>query len=450
MRLDSYDTQPAAELLDAAKRRRLASGQRVALTEAAGAGAFLGAATLIACLAHSQRSLSVLALAVTAGIYLLSARLEFPVAAGWTRPTQLAFVPMLFLLPVTLVPFVVMGCLVLDLAFDVRRRSIGITRVLTRVGDSAYSLGPVLVLILMHAQLFRWTHWPAYALAFAAQIACDYAAYAGRSWLAEGMVPSAQVQVVWAYTTDACMSCGGLLIVAPALRRPAEVLLSVPLLALVGLFAQERSGRLESSVALSSAYRGTARLLGDVIEDDDEYTGIHSREVVELSIAVSDRLGLGARQRRQVEFGALLHDVGKIRVPKAIVHKPGKLDEAEWAIMRQHTVYGEEMLQQVGGTLASVGTIVRHSHERFDGGGYPDGLVGEAIPIESRIVCACDAFNAITTDRPYRPGRSVSEAIAELRRCQGTQFDPAVVAVLAQALGETQPAEPVAPQLVAA
>jgi putative nucleotidyltransferase with HDIG domain len=176
-------------------------------------------------------------------------------------------------------------------------------------------------------------------------------------------------------------------------------------------------------------------LLSDVVEADHEYTGIHSREVVELSVAVANRLRLNPSERLNVEFGALLHDVGKIRVPSEILDKPEKLDEDEWKIMRQHTLYGQEMLEKVGGTLARVGQVVRSSHEHFDGNGYPDGLAGAAIPIESRIVCACDAYNAMTTTRAYRPAMSPPDARDELVRCSGTHFDPDVVGAIVRELG---------------
>jgi putative nucleotidyltransferase with HDIG domain len=167
-----------------------------------------------------------------------------------------------------------------------------------------------------------------------------------------------------------------------------------------------------------------------VVEADDAYTGSHSRGVVELSLGVAERLGLDSRQRRNTEFAALLHDVGKIAVPKEIINKPGPLDEDEWKIMHRHTIEGEEMLNRVGGVLAEVGRIVRSSHEHFDGSGYPDGLAGDEIPIEARIVTCCDAYSAMTTTRSYRKAMPVAKAIAELRSCAGTQFDPEVAAAL--------------------
>jgi HD-GYP domain-containing protein (c-di-GMP phosphodiesterase class II) len=175
-------------------------------------------------------------------------------------------------------------------------------------------------------------------------------------------------------------------------------------------------------------------LLGDVIEADDEYTGHHSRDVVELVVAVADGLGLDPRERQRAEFAALLHDVGKVKIPPEIINKPGALDDDEWELMRTHTILGETMLVQIGGLLGEVGHIVRSCHERWDGAGYPDGLAGEQIPLAARIVCACDAWSAMTTDRSYRKARSVEQALAELRAGAGTHFDPRVVEALEAAL----------------
>ena len=175
-------------------------------------------------------------------------------------------------------------------------------------------------------------------------------------------------------------------------------------------------------------------LLGDVVEADDAYTGSHSRDVVTLVLDVADRLGLATRERRDAEFAALLHDIGKIKVPGEIINKPGKLTDEEWEIMKTHTLEGERLLSQVGGLLGNVGRIVRSCHEDWDGTGYPDGLAGEEIPLVARIVRACDAFSAMTTDRSYRKARPVEEALAELKRCSGTDFDPVVVETLAAAV----------------
>ena len=117
-----------------------------------------------------------------------------------------------------------------------------------------------------------------------------------------------------------------------------------------------------------------------MIEADDAYTGQHTQDVVELTVAVADQLGVDDETRRAAEFGALLHDVGKVAIPNEIINKPGPLDDDEWAIMKTHTIEGQRMLERVGGLLARVGVVVRASHERYDGGGYPDGLAGEDDP----------------------------------------------------------------------
>jgi HD-GYP domain-containing protein (c-di-GMP phosphodiesterase class II) len=149
-----------------------------------------------------------------------------------------------------------------------------------------------------------------------------------------------------------------------------------------------------------------------------------------LSLEVADELGLDPRRRRNVELGALLHDVGKIAIPTEVINKPGTLDANEWALVKTHTVEGQRVLDRIGGLMRSIGRVVRSSHERYDGAGYPDGLAGEDIPIESRIIFCCDAFSAMTTDRPYRRALSVEQAIAELEDNAGTQFDPTVAGVL--------------------
>ena len=235
---------------------------------------------------------------------------------------------------------------------------------------------------------------------------------------------------LWIYAVDAALAPIGFLCAYLAADAPIGVLLVIPLIGLLWLFARERTWRIDQAIELSGAYRGTALLLGSVVEYDHDYTGSHSRDVVELALAVGARLRLSAAQLRNLEFGALLHDVGKIAVPKSIINKPGPLDDAEWEIMRRHTIEGQRMLDSVGGVLTRVGVIVRASHEDYDGTGYPDGLAGDAIPIEARICSACDAFSAMTTDRAYRPAMTEPEALAELERCAGTQFDPRVVAAL--------------------
>ena len=144
---------------------------------------------------------------------------------------------------------------------------------------------------------------------------------------------------------------------------------------------------------------------------------------------------------RNLEFGALLHDVGKVAVPKAIINKPGPLDEEEWRIVRGHTIEGQRMLDRVGGFMREVGVIVRAHHERWDGGGYPDGLAGAAIPIEARIIAACDAWNAMTTDRAYRAALPEPDAAREMFDNAGRQFDPQVASAVLLAVAVEVPAD---------
>jgi len=240
--------------------------------------------------------------------------------------------------------------------------------------------------------------------------------------------------LLWIELVDAALSPVGLLIAAAATVHPGVLLLTLPLIALFAGFAHERGERLEQVLTLSSAYRGTALLLGDVIEADDEYTGSHSRDVVSLVLAVADELGLNPRERRRAELAALLHDIGKIRIPSEIINKPGSLTREERAVIERHTIEGEKLLAKVGGLLGDVGHIVRSCHENWDGSGYPDGLAGEEIPRLARIIMCCDAFNAMTTDRSYRRALSPANAVAELRRNAGTQFDPVVVEALKELL----------------
>jgi putative nucleotidyltransferase with HDIG domain len=167
----------------------------------------------------------------------------------------------------------------------------------------------------------------------------------------------------------------------------------------------------------------------------------HSHKVASLASAIADRLGLHAEERRRVTATARLHDVGKSLLPTVVVDKPGPLTPTEWQIMRLHTVAGERLVAELG-EADPVARAVRHSHERWDGGGYPDGLRGDEIPLASRIVFCADAYDAICSDRPYRGARSEAEGLAEIRRCAGTQFDPRIVDALAEVLRPGIHAEP--------
>jgi HD-GYP domain-containing protein (c-di-GMP phosphodiesterase class II) len=272
---------------------------------------------------------------------------------------------------------------------------------------------------------------PLLGLVLAAQFALDFASSAARARYAFDVPAREQLRATApVYLVDAALAPAGFVFAVVAFDQPYALVLVLPLVGLLAFFAQERTRRIDHALELGRAYRGTALLLGDVIEAEDAYTGTHSRDVVELVVATAAELGLDAKSQRDAELTALLHDVGKIRIPSEIVNKPGKLTPEERAVIETHTVEGERMLERVGGLLGRIGHLIRSCHERWDGAGYPDGLSGAEIPLVARIVCACDAYSAMTTDRPYRAARSAEEALAELELCAGTQFDPDVVAAL--------------------
>ena len=177
------------------------------------------------------------------------------------------------------------------------------------------------------------------------------------------------------------------------------------------------------------AHAAVVEALAAALNERDRYTGEHSESVVELARSVAVTLGLDAVETERVAMAAVLHDIGKVAIPDRILHKPTALDPEEWALMREHPVIGERILRAIPG-MGAVARIVRHEHERFDGRGYPDGLAGREIPIGSRIILACDAYSAMTTDRPYRAAMSRRAALEELYRCAGTQFDPQVTEAL--------------------
>ncbi len=183
---------------------------------------------------------------------------------------------------------------------------------------------------------------------------------------------------------------------------------------------------------LERTFTTTLAALTSTVEAKDDYTACHGEDVADLAERVALRMGLSRARARDVRYAAMLHDIGKIAVPSEILLKRGPLSDEEWVVMRSHAAVGGELVGRIE-AFAHLAPAVRSSHERWDGGGYPDGLAGEQIPLAARIIAACDTYDAIVTDRPYRPARTPAEAVAELRRVAGAQLDErAVDALLAE------------------
>ena len=362
------------------------------------------------------------------GLYAVVSRIEFEIGNGSANPEQLVVVPMLFLAPLALVPLLVAA------GFALGRVRKGIGRAerghaVSELAGTWFVLGPVWVLAA-----FAPSGPPSlesveiYSLALAAQVMASTGAVVVQGWLAGDHQPI--WPVLWASRVDAVLSPVGLLVAIQAANDPVALTAVVPLVWLLHVFSHERKERYTASLELQNAYRGTVMLLSDVVEAEDDYTAFHCRSVVELVAEVADEMKIPKAERQELEFAALLHDVGKIAIPKEILNKPAKLTDEEFELIKTHTVEGQQMLDRIGGLMARVGKIVRSCHERWDGGGYPDGLAGEEIPRAARIVFSCDAYNAMTTDRPYRKAMSRDEALAEIRDNAGTQFDPEAAAAL--------------------
>jgi HD-GYP domain-containing protein (c-di-GMP phosphodiesterase class II) len=433
----NFDAATAQLLTEGHGRRASVPPVRERAVEAIFAAVTLLAAVAVAVCFEPARPLSLALAALFVLAYVAVDRVEFPLGDGIVVPTQLVFVPMLLLLPTPLVPLLVAAALVLATSIDVARGARVPQRIPLAVSDAAYALAPALVLIAFDAELPAWSHWPVYVAALAVQFGADALRESVRGLLTGRMAPRIVIaELAEIFRVDALLAPVGLLAAVAAADAPATALLLLPLVSLLAVFAREREARIAQTIELGGAYRGTALLLRDLLEDDDEYTGHHTEDVVELSVSVAEKMQVSPEVRSDTELGALLHDIGKIAIPDAIINKPGKLDADEWALMKTHTIEGQRMLDRVGGLLANVGLVVRASHEHYDGGGYPDGLAGEDIPLAARIVAACDAFNAMTTTRSYRKAMPVADAVTELRRCSGTQFDPDVVQALLAVVGD--------------
>lgn len=584
-RSDSSTSAPVPvdeHLIEEARTRRPERpSERDLVTSALLGGGFLAAAVAMAALVPWDRPLSLVALAVLVGGYALLSRVEFEVGPGSAVPIQLVFVPMLFALPVTLVPLCVAGGYLLGALPDYLARRVHPARAVVLLSSSWYAIGPAIVLSLFPAEAPSWRHAPIYLAALAAQFALDAGSSSVRERIAFGHSPRAFVpSFAWVWAVDFFLAPIGLV---AALSGTVAVLVVLPLTGLLHLMARDRRARIDRVVTFGQAYRGAVdeahrdelsgignrrklisdlervfaedasecvlivydlngfkhyndtfghpagdallrrlaaklaaavdraygaayRLGGDefcvlaappsdaveglldatigalseegdgfsistcfgavvipseavdapwalTIADRRLYAQKHAHRlshgqpyvvllealferdpdlrahvggVASLSAAVARRLGLDGHQLEELILVAQLHDVGKIAIPDAVLRKPGPLTQEERTLIEQHTVIGQRILGAVP-ALRAVGTIVRATHERWDGKGYADGLAGEAIPLAARIVAVCDAFQAMTSSRPYCASLTSREALEELRRCAGTQFDPEIV-----------------------
>ena len=203
---------------------------------------------------------------------------------------------------------------------------------------------------------------------------------------------------------------------------------------------------IQSAFKMEGAFEATVRSLIQAIEAKDPYTRGHAERVAKLSEMTARAYGLSAEECRVIRYIALMHDVGKLGVSTKILAKPGKLTEDEYEHMKLHPIRGYEIVSEIDFLKRAAETAVRHHHERMDGRGYPDGLAGEDIPVIARIVMCCDAFDSMTSTRVYRKAKSIEDALAELHRCVGTQFDPVSLAALEKALAqhgwEAEPEKP--------
>ena len=389
----------------------------------------------------STRSIDVFA--VVAGLVLCMAagQIQFAVRGGSATTMQLVFVPLWFAVPPALLPAIAglgqFGSAYLASRSGPRAQAAAF-RPMAALGDGWLAVAPAVLIALWGGGEVSMGLFPLVMLATASQLVVMAGLRGARHGVARGRsVGEWFVAARGAALVDLGLAPLGLVVAVAMQGVDWTVLFVVPLMVLMRQFALERDVRAEQARQLAEAYRGTAALMGDVLEADDEYTGgEHTDGVVAMAIGVGRALELDADRMQTLELGALLHDVGKLRVPNEIINKPDRLTEAEWEIIKQHPAIGEEMLLRVGGALADAAPIVRGHHERYDGGGYPDGLAGEDIPLEARIITVCDSFSAMTTDRSYRKGMSHPEAVLELRRCTPGQFDPVVVAALELSLGD--------------
>jgi putative nucleotidyltransferase with HDIG domain len=432
-RKPSLDDQE--QLADTFRRASLGMTMRERVAEIL-VGCGFAAVTALLWWMRPPHAFALIPVALCVVVLVVAARVRFDMPFGFTVPTQLAFVPLLFATPLAIVPIAVVASLTIARLPDLRAGKIRASRLLQTVGNSWFAIGPVAVFVVASTE--PGDAGPALLVAaLAAQFVIDFTVSALRISIGRGASFSPQLRETRVYAIDAALSGVALAVAEGVHTYPALILAPLPILVLLAVFANERHQAINNLIELSGAYRGTALVLSKVVEADDDYTGKHSKGVVELALALGAALDLDAEHLRNLEFAALLHDVGKIAIPKEIINKPGTLDAHERKLIETHTREGQKMLDTIGGFMGSVGLIVRSHHERWDGAGYPDGFAGEDIPLEARIIACCDSWNAMRTDRPYVDALSLEVARAELTDNAGRQFDPTIVEAFLQLSEDT-------------
>jgi HD-GYP domain-containing protein (c-di-GMP phosphodiesterase class II) len=416
---------------EARERRKQRMDARERVVDTLSALLFLAVAIAIAVFVQDERDTDwLLVVALVLG-YAIVSRVRFEYGDLYMSAEELVFVPLLFLAPLNLVPLLAALAAVLATLPEYVRGEWHRDRWITTIPDTWFCMGPVLVLAAWAPGPPSLDHLGIYMIALAASALADFAWALTRDQLLHGK-PLMEVakNCLGTNRVAATFSAIGFFPALAATEQPIVLLVIGPLVWLLTVFSRDRSERWTATLELHRAYRGTVMLLVDVVEFDDDYTAEHSRSVVELARGVAQEIGMDKYELQELEFAALLHDVGKIAIPKEILRKPAALTDSEFEVMKTHTIEGQFMLDRIGGLLGRVGEVVRSCHERWDGKGYPDGLRGEEIPLAARVVFVCDAYNAMTTTRPYRAALPHEQAIAELVTNAGTQFDPEVVAAM--------------------
>ena len=324
------DIAQQERIAEASARRRARNERRERIAEAAfGAGVVAAIAALVVVAGAPLSSVDPVPAVVCIACFAIAVHVPFVVGEGYAVPTQLAFVPMLFSLPPALVPVGVLLGLVLARAPKALAGQTPPSRLLLIPGDAWFAVGPAAVLAAAGVSAPSDITVPVLIAALGAQIVAETAGWLVHDRAFGVAALRAQLSELWVHGVDLALSPVAYVAALTVRERPWTVLALLPLVGVLAVFSREREARLESLVELNQAYRGTALVLGDVVEADDDYTGEHSRGVVSLALAVADALGLDPDQRRNVEFCALLHDVGKVAIPKEIINKPGKLDPHE-------------------------------------------------------------------------------------------------------------------------